>query len=195
MSLPLHLLSSTFYLAAVGAAVAVGALTIRRLLNDGAPGEEDLDLADLERSASPDAPLAKSTGVWRGADILEYTHDAIIVWEMEGRGVLYWNRAAEQIYGYSRREAAGRTTHHLLRTQAVGGPQQLETSLARYGVWAGELRHTTRTGRKVLVQSRLALMAQRNGRWLVLEVNREVDSVERTAEVRRAIEAHLERLR
>ena len=30
-------------------------------------------------------------------ELLEHTNDAIIIWEMEGAGILYWNQAAEQL--------------------------------------------------------------------------------------------------
>lgn len=107
-------------------------------------------------------------------EFLEHTHDAFIVWELNGDGILYWNRAAEQLYGYRRQEALGRATHDLLQTRVAGGVTLLEEHLARFGVWLGELRHTCRDGRVIVVEARLALMSQSSGRWLVLETNRDV---------------------
>jgi PAS domain S-box-containing protein len=111
---------------------------------------------------------------WPHAGLLEDTHDAIIIWEMDGNGIQYFNRAAERLYGYRRAEAAGKTTHALLKTRLAGGIDLLEHDLARFGVWVGELEHTTRDGRPVVVESRLALLSQQNGRWLVLEVNSDI---------------------
>ena len=34
---------------------------------------------------------------WWHSELLEHTHDAIMIWEMEGAGILYWNHAAEQL--------------------------------------------------------------------------------------------------
>jgi PAS domain S-box-containing protein len=118
------------------------------------------------------APTTESP--WWHSELLEYTHDAIIIWEMDGAGILYWNQAAEQLYGYTREEARGKVTHDLLRTVTRKPVKELESMLARYGVWIGELRHTTRDGRIVEVEGRLSLMSQRSGKWLVLEVNRDV---------------------
>jgi PAS domain S-box-containing protein len=118
------------------------------------------------------APTAESP--WWHSDLLEHTHDAIIIWEMDGGGILYWNQAAERLYGYSRDEAYGKVTHDLLHTVTIKPVKELETLLARYGVWVGELRHTTRDHRRITVEGRLSLMSQRNGRWLVLEVNRDM---------------------
>jgi PAS domain S-box-containing protein len=127
--------------------------------------------------------------------LLEFTNDAIIIWEMQGRGILYWNSAAEQLYEYGRAQALGKTTHDLLKTQLTGGVTSLEHNLARYGVWIGELTHTTRTGHRILVEGRLALMSQRNNRWLVLEVNRDITDRKAAESSRRAMEQQLADLR
>jgi dihydroflavonol-4-reductase len=147
--------------------------------------------------AMPDVPLAasESDGGLSHAALLEYTHDAIVIWEMQGRGILYWNRAAEQLYGYSREEALGKVTHSLLRTAVTGGIVALESALSRYGVWIGELQHTARDGRKVEVEARLSLMSHQNGRWLVLEVNRDVTDRNAAESARRRIEKQLAELR
>lgn len=127
--------------------------------------------------------------------LLEFTNDAIIIWEMQGRGILYWNAAAEQLYGYSRAQALGKVTHELLRTQLAGGVTSLEANLARYGVWIGELTHTTQSGNRIQVEGRLALMAQRNSRWLVLEVNRDVTDRKAAESARGEMQQQLEDLR
>jgi PAS domain S-box-containing protein len=157
--------------------------------------------AAVERQESkiPDVPLSEALPDadpqhWN-TQLLEFTNDAIIIWEMRGRGILYWNAAAEQLYGYSRTEAQGQTTHDLLKTQLTGGVTSLENNLARYGVWIGELTHTTRTGNRVLVEGRLALMSQRNDSWLVLEVNRDITDRKVAESSRRAMEQQLEDLR
>jgi PAS domain S-box-containing protein len=85
-------------------------------------------------------------------ELLEFTHDAIIIWEMDGAGILYWNRAAEQLYGYTREQAYGQTTHTLLKTQLSGGIQDLETKIALWGVGgraeARDARRPTRASRR-----------------------------------------------
>jgi PAS domain S-box-containing protein len=126
--------------------------------------------------------------------ILEFTHDAIIIWEMEGRGILYWNRAAEVLYGFPREEAIGKVTHELLRTELSGGVGELESKLARYGVWIGELRHMRSDGEPVEVEARLSLMARERGTWLVLEVNRDITDRKRAEASRAEIQERLERL-
>lgn len=134
---------------------------------------------------------------WLSPDLLEFTHDAVIIWEMDGAGILYWNSAAERLYGYSRLEAQGRVTHDLLGTclSAGGGGSELEARLARYGVWVGELNHRTCDGRIVQVDARLALLSQRSGRWLVLEVNRDITDLKKAEALRNQIVAQVSALR
>jgi uncharacterized protein (TIRG00374 family) len=168
-------------------------------LNPPSPPPWSLASTDsVLKEPEPDVPFAAPADVeptWSDTQLLEYTHDAIIIWEMQGQGILYWNRAAEQLYGFSRAEVRGRTTHELLRTELAGGVTRLENSLARFGIWAGELHHTTRSGRKVDVEGRLAVMSQHNGRWLVLEVNRDITDKKAAQAARRSMEHQLAELR
>jgi PAS domain S-box-containing protein len=129
------------------------------------------------------------------SEILEWTHDAIIIWELNGAGIVYWNRAAEELYGFTREQAQGRVTHELLKTQSADGTHELETMLARYGVWVGDLRHTCADGRRVDVEARLSLMSQKERPWLVLEINRDVTDRNRAASARDDIERQLRKVR
>jgi PAS domain S-box-containing protein len=135
---------------------------------------------------------------WWRPEFLEFTRDAVIIWEMDGAGIVYWNRAAEGLYGYAREDALGKVTHTLLHTRfagGAGGGTQLEASLARYGVWVGELQHTRCDGREVRVEARLTLMSQHDGKWLVLEVNRELPDRASAEAGQAAAEAQIAKLR
>jgi PAS domain S-box-containing protein len=162
----------------------------RNALSLHAPAELTASVADV-----PLADAAGGDSNWLHAGLLEYTHDAIIIWETDGGGIKYFNRAAEQLYGYSRDEARGRTTHELLKTELAGGVDVLEMKLARFGIWVGELRHTTRDGRYIEVEGRLALMSQNSGRWLVLEVNRDVSDRNAAEAARQEMARQLTELR
>jgi|GEM_PF-151455 len=167
-----------------------------RVPDDAIEADASSRIAGDDSSALPDVPLvaapsmAGRNGRWY-SHLLEYTNDVIIIWEMGGGGILYWNRAAEQLYGYSRSEAVGQMTHVLLNTRLTGGVGELEAKLARFGVWVGELRHTTREGRELQVEGRLALLSQHNGRWIVLEVNRDITDQKAADAARRGIERQL----
>jgi len=143
----------------------------------------------------PNPTLASPTSMSLPAQILDFTHDAIIIWELDGAGIVYWNRAAEQLYGYTRDEAYGRVTHELLKTRLAGTVGDLETKLARYGVWVGDLQHTRRDAQIVEVEARLSLMSQEHRPWLVLEVNRDVTDRNRAEAARAEMARQIERVR
>jgi PAS domain S-box-containing protein len=123
---------------------------------------------------APSAIVATETTEWWYSQLLEHTHDAVIVWEIGGKGILYWNRAAEHLYGYRCDEVQGRITHELLQTEIQSGLSGLETAITRNGIWEGELRHKRRDGWRVTVKTRLVLLPRVDNRWLVAEFNREI---------------------
>jgi len=49
------------------------------------------------------------------ANLLNLTHDAIFVHDMNG-AVKNWNRGAEELYGWSAEQAVGRVIQELLKT-------------------------------------------------------------------------------
>jgi PAS domain S-box-containing protein len=127
----------------------------------------------------------------RQANLLEQTHDAILVWEFSGT-ILYWNHGAEQLYGFSKQEAIGRLSHDLLRTEHPMPAESFEAMIERHGTWTGELTHTTRDGRRIIVESRHLLMREPDGRRLVLETNRDITERKRAEEEVRKLNQELE---
>src|SRR6476646_6002049 len=93
-----------------------------------------IDIEDRKRAG---AALA------RQADLLEQTHDAILVWEFSGK-IIHWNRGAEELYGFSKEEALGRFGHELLQTVHPVTEEVFVEMIERDGEWTGELTHTTR---------------------------------------------------
>jgi PAS domain S-box-containing protein len=124
----------------------------------------------------------------RQVDLLEQTHDAVFVWKPDGV-ISYWNRAAEELYGYSRQEAVGRISHELLQTSHPQGATEFEKRLQQEGQWSGELKHTIREGREIIVESRQVLVQEPDGQEFVLETNRDITERKQTEEARRATEA------
>ncbi len=84
------------------------------------------------------------------ARLLDLTYDAIIVRGAAGE-IRYWNHGAEELYGWSRSEALGKISHILLRTEYSTPLPEITEILFRTGRWAGELIHTTRGGRRIIV--------------------------------------------
>jgi PAS domain S-box-containing protein len=121
--------------------------------------------------------------LWQQASLLELTHDAIFVFEFGQGAILYWNRGAETLYGYSKAEALGQSPRALLHTFHPRGIDFISATLEEKGEWFGELVHRARDGHEVFVDSRHVLVTQSDGRRVVLETNR--DATERRREERR----------
>ncbi len=119
----------------------------------------------------------------RQADLLDQSHDAIFTWKIGG-GITYWNRGAEALYGYTKEKAIGQISHTLLCTRSPIPMQEVEAQIAREGSWYGELTHTTRDGRTIIVESRLVRVSY-NGEPYTLETNREITARKRAEELLR----------
>jgi PAS domain S-box-containing protein len=108
----------------------------------------------------------------RQADLLDQSHDAILVWKLGG-AITYWSPGAERLYGWRPEEAIGRRSHDLLRTSAQLPMHEVEALIERNGQWLGELTHTTRLGRKVIVESR-HVRVRYGDELYALETNRDI---------------------
>ena len=174
-------------LLSVAANHAATAFQHARLAEELRHARDGFEMKVSERTAE----LRQSEAALRAqASLLDLTHDAIFVWEFR-RAITYWNRAAEQLYGYSRHEAVGRLSHELLHTEHPVPVQVFEAALERDGNWTGELTHTTRDGRQIMVESRHVLMRHADGRLLVLETNRDITERRRAEDAMRKAQADL----
>jgi PAS domain S-box-containing protein len=109
----------------------------------------------------------------RQADLLDQSHDAIFALQTGGRGIVYWSHGAERLYGYTAAEAEGRRTHELLQTRAPIPIEDIDAQIVQGGSWYGELTHTTRDGRDIVVESRIVRVSY-NGETFALETNRDI---------------------
>jgi PAS domain S-box-containing protein len=90
------------------------------------------------------------------ARLLDMAHDAILVCDMEDH-ILYWNKSAERLYGWSADEAIGRTVTELLFNNNPP-PQEPMQVLLEKGKWHGEVTHKTKANREVVVEARWTLV-------------------------------------
>ncbi|HET9449283.1 MAG TPA: PAS domain S-box protein, partial [Aggregicoccus sp.] len=128
-------------------------------------------LAQVEDTSAATTAMEAATAQ---AELLEVAHDAIMEVELDST-VLFWNRAAEQLYGWSAQEAHGQRGRTLLNTRFPPGHEQLWEEFLRVGRWEGELVQTARDGRELVVSSRWSLRRDRQGRpRTLLAVNRDV---------------------
>jgi len=108
------------------------------------------------------------------AKLLDLTHDTIFVRGMND-AISFWNRGAEQLYGWNKEEVLGQISHQLLRTIFPSPLEEITSELLSTGRWEGELVHTKRDGTQVTVASRWSLRQDERGRPVgILETNNDI---------------------
>jgi PAS domain S-box-containing protein len=95
------------------------------------------------------------------AALLDIASDAIFVRDLDHR-LLYWNRGAERLYGWSAAEALDCPVHDLLRGDLPQWNAIMQTLYAK-GEWRGELQNVTKTGQVVTVSARWTLVPDEAG--------------------------------
>ncbi|WP_311774848.1 ATP-binding protein [Nostoc sp. 2RC] len=90
--------------------------------------------------------------------------DAILVRDFQFQ-ILFWNKGAERIYGWLSKEVLEKDSREILFAPET--QTQLEVplkSVIEKGCWQGELNKITKSGKKIVVESRWTLMQDGNGK-------------------------------
>jgi PAS domain S-box-containing protein len=107
--------------------------------------------------------------------------------------ILFWNTGAEKLYGYTAAEAKGRVSHDLLRTAFPVSLETIEAILQTMGEWEGELIHTAKDGRQIVVASHQVVHRDGQGAPLaILEVNNDITARKQMEGALREVQATLE---
>ncbi|HVO63685.1 MAG TPA: PAS domain S-box protein [Terriglobales bacterium] len=121
-------------------------------------------------------------GLHEQAALLNLTHDAVLVMDMEGV-IRYWNRGAEERYGWPAEKAVGKVVHDLLKTVFPSPLEEIKAEVTRTGRWEGELLHTTKHGTQLVLTSRWSLQRDRHGVPVaILEINNDISERKRAEE-------------
>jgi len=96
------------------------------------------------------------------AALLDKAQDAICLKDM-AQQILYWNKSAERLYGWTAKEALGHNADDLLYQGESASSIKALHSLIRYGEWQGEEHQVAKGGRKLTVESRWTLLRDEHG--------------------------------
>jgi two-component system, cell cycle sensor histidine kinase and response regulator CckA len=108
------------------------------------------------------------------ATLLEIATDAIWVKDLEGN-ILFWNRGAEKLYGWTRDEALTQTSDRLFEGNNTDPLYRPEQTVLETGEWRGELEQVTKTGKSIVVASRQTLVRDERDRpCSILSVNTDI---------------------
>ncbi len=101
---------------------------------------------DITRRKRNEEALAKQ------AVLIDLSPDGIIVRKTDGT-ITFWSKGAEALYGWTKDEAVGQQTNKLLKTKFSEPFESIIEKMKVSGRWSGELVHTTKGRREVVVQS------------------------------------------
>ena len=122
------------------------------------------------------------------AALLDITSDAILIRDVRNR-IVYWNKSATGIYGWTFEDAQGRDANELLFSPAHSEePVQALAIVTETGEWSGEFHQRSKDGRELTIEARWTLVRAPQGTPTgVLSVNSDVTE-------RRAIQSQLLRV-
>src|SRR5215212_7735831 len=99
------------------------------------------------------------------AALLDKAQDAIVLRDAADNKILFWNKGAENIYGWTTEEAVGHTARELRLLSELNEAQfeQGTQAVMEKGEWTGELRQLTKGGEEIRVETRWTLLRDDKG--------------------------------
>jgi len=91
------------------------------------------------------------------AALLDVATDAIFVRDLDDK-ILFWNKAAESLYGWKKEEAINKKIRSLWHEKHPSKVREALSVLMRNGSWEGELQQKTKSGKEIVVESRWTLV-------------------------------------
>ena len=135
--------------------------------------------AEIER-------LAADARIRHQASLLDKAQDAILVRDLDHR-IIYWNKSAERMYGWTQLQVLGQSVQTLLYEDPTPFLRGTEATL-EHGEWTGELVQRHRDGRTIDVEGRWTLVRGEDGQpQSILAINTDITQ-------RKATEREIQRL-
>lgn len=108
------------------------------------------------RAAAEISRVDSEARIHEQASLLDKAQDAIIVRTLDHR-IEYWNKGAENLFGWTVGEIRGKSALDLL-PPIIEPFEEAQRAVLREGEWIGELEHVTKSGKRILAETRLTLI-------------------------------------
>jgi PAS domain S-box-containing protein len=113
------------------------------------------------------------------AALLDQAQDAIMVRDLE-HNILFWNKGAEKIYGWSAGEVIDRHAEEVLFKEPSRQFEKAREAIVVHGEWNGEMHQVRRDGSEIIVESRWTLVRdEREQPKAILVINTDVTEKKR----------------
>ncbi len=96
------------------------------------------------------------------AALLDQAQDAILVRDLD-QNILFWNKGAERLYGWTAEEATGKNAWELLFKERSSQFDNARQAVIDKGEWRGESHQIRRDGAEIIVESRWTLVRDDQG--------------------------------
>src|ERR1051325_3522264 len=96
------------------------------------------------------------------AALLDQAQDAILVRDLD-QNILFWNKGAEHLYGWTSEEAVGKNAEALIYKHHSVQFDAARQAVIANGEWKGEVHQTHRDGSEIIVESRWTLVRDESG--------------------------------
>jgi two-component system, cell cycle sensor histidine kinase and response regulator CckA len=96
------------------------------------------------------------------AALLDQAQDAILVRDLN-QNILFWNKGAEKIYGWSAEEVFGKNAEEILFKDHSAQFDAARQTITQEGEWQGEMHQVRRDGNEIIVASRWTLVRDEQG--------------------------------
>ncbi|MBK6645006.1 MAG: PAS domain S-box protein [Anaerolineales bacterium] len=111
------------------------------------------------------------------AGLLEKVSDALISTDADFK-VVSWNPAAERIYGWTEKEALGKSLRGILQTEFRGDSfENVMAQVMEKGGWSGEVNQFRKDGKRLIIWSSVSIVRDEGGApTAFIGVNRDISS-------------------
>lgn len=96
------------------------------------------------------------------AEIIDRAQDAIVIRNVDDRRIIFWNRGAERLFGWSAEEQLGRSEVKTLVDP--GQIDEITNALEETGEFRGEVRQVSKDGNELITNVRATLVPDEQGK-------------------------------
>ncbi|CAG0984452.1 two-component system, cell cycle sensor histidine kinase and response regulator CckA [Methanosarcinales archaeon] len=121
---------------------------------------DELEIRVQERTAEL---LEANKEIQEQASLLDKARDAIAVRDVENR-LIYWNKGAQRLYGWTAEEVIGKNADELLYKEESSLLIEAKNSVIEKDEWIGELYQVMKDGKEIIVESRWSLIRDNEGK-------------------------------